>query len=48
MVGLLGKMDAVSQVWPFWLAPIAGALLAGFLYSQFFAADSRAEMPMPN
>lgn len=48
MVGLLGKMDAVSQVWLFWLAPIAGALLAGFLYSQFFAAESRVEMPVPN
>jgi aquaporin Z len=44
MVGILGKLDAVSQLWMFWLAPIAGALAAGFIYSQFFAAESRSEI----
>ncbi len=28
---------ALSQLWVFWAAPIAGALLAGFVYRQVFA-----------
>jgi aquaporin Z len=39
VVGMLGKMDAMSQLWLFWVAPIAGAILAGTLYYQFFSAD---------
>jgi aquaporin Z len=28
---------ALSQLWLFWIAPIAGALIAGFLYNTLFA-----------
>lgn len=30
---------AISQLWLFWVAPIAGALLAGFLYKYFFGEE---------
>ncbi|MEM6190214.1 aquaporin Z [Shewanella scandinavica] len=30
---------AVSQLWLFWVAPIVGALLAGFIYRYFRAAE---------
>ncbi|MFA7310497.1 aquaporin Z [Shewanella sp.] len=30
---------AVSQLWLFWVAPIAGAILAGFIYRYFHAAE---------
>jgi aquaporin Z len=33
---------ALSQLWLFWLAPIAGAILAGLIYQAFFA-----EKPSP-
>jgi aquaporin Z len=36
----------VSQLWLFWLAPILGAILAGFLYSSVFA-ESRSERLTP-
>lgn len=29
--------EAISQLWLFWVAPIAGAIIAGFLYKAFFA-----------
>ena len=29
--------EALSQLWLFWAAPIAGALIAGFFYKSFFA-----------
>lgn len=35
-VALFGGIELVGQLWLFWLAPILGALLAGFLYSKFF------------
>jgi aquaporin Z len=31
---------AIGQLWLFWLAPIAGAILAGLVYRVVFAADS--------
>lgn len=31
-----GKAWAIAQLWLFWLAPILGALAAGYLYSSFF------------
>ncbi|QFU21660.1 aquaporin Z [Shewanella eurypsychrophilus] len=31
---------AISQLWLFWVAPIAGAILAGFIYKFFNAKDS--------
>lgn len=33
---LFAGMELFSQVWLFWLAPIAGALIAGFLYNAVF------------
>lgn len=30
---------AVSQLWLFWVAPIVGAILAGFIYRYFHAAE---------
>lgn len=33
----------VSQLWLFWIAPILGAVLAGFFYSRFFA-ESREDL----
>src|SRR5438046_3027406 len=35
---------AISQLWLFWIAPILGALLAGFLYEWLVAED---EVPPP-
>ena len=40
IVGLLGgKMELFGQVWLFWLAPILGAIAAGFFYSTIFASS---------
>jgi aquaporin Z len=33
LVAISGESWAVSQLWLFWVAPILGALLAGFLYT---------------
>ncbi|MGF1520292.1 MAG: aquaporin, partial [Nodosilinea sp.] len=30
----------VGQLWLFWVAPILGALLAGWFYASFFADES--------
>lgn len=43
---LLAGPALVSQLWLFWVAPILGALLAGFFYSSFFA-ESRADRLAP-
>lgn len=32
-----GNGEVIAQLWLFWLAPIVGAILAGWLYSGFFA-----------
>lgn len=32
--------DAISQLWLFWVAPIAGAILAGLVYKNFFAKEA--------
>lgn len=32
-----GNMEIIGQLWLFWLAPILGAILAGFLYYGYFA-----------
>ncbi|SMC58574.1 aquaporin Z [Pedobacter africanus] len=32
--------EALSQLWLFWVAPIAGAILAGIVYKALFSADS--------
>jgi aquaporin Z len=41
-VALFAGTELVAQLWLFWIAPIAGALLAGWFYNVFFA-DERAE-----
>ena len=33
---LCGNMALVGQLWLFWIAPIVGAVAAGFLYNSFF------------
>ena len=38
---------ALAQLWLFWLAPIVGAMLAGFAYRLLAAAPERAAMPEP-
>jgi aquaporin Z len=35
---------AVSQLWLFWLAPIAGALAAGWLYRAFFEIGAEPDI----
>jgi len=37
---------ALSQLWLFWVAPIAGAVLAG-LFSRLIEVDAKAELPKP-
>jgi len=38
-VALWAGGDAVGQLWLFWLAPIVGALLAGWVHSNVFDSD---------
>ncbi|MEM9509433.1 MAG: aquaporin Z [Cyanobacteria bacterium P01_E01_bin.35] len=38
-VALWAGAELFSQVWLFWLAPIVGALLAGWTYNAFFAEE---------
>jgi aquaporin Z len=40
IVGLYGNLELFSQVWLFWVAPILGAVLAGFLYNYLFSESS--------
>lgn len=42
IVGLAGNMELFAQVWLFWVAPIVGAIAAGFIYNALFAADTTA------
>ena len=44
-VALFAGVELVGQLWLFWLAPIVGALLAGWLYNSIFAED-RAEQAL--
>ena len=41
-VALFVGTELISQLWLFWVAPIAGAVIAGLFYSSFFA-ESRSE-----
>ncbi|WAL61451.1 aquaporin Z [Thermocoleostomius sinensis] len=43
-VAVFAGPELFGQVWLFWVAPILGALLAGFLYSSVFSAPSVPEM----
>lgn len=45
-VALLGNQELLAQVWLFWLAPIVGALLAGFTYRSLFS-EVIAEQTIP-
>ncbi|MCM0619129.1 aquaporin Z [Nocardioides bruguierae] len=44
-VGLYAGADAVAQLWLFVVAPIAGALVAGFSYAVLFADDEAVSLP---
>jgi aquaporin Z len=35
-----GNMEIIGQLWLFWVAPILGAILAGFLYYGYFAEST--------
>lgn len=35
-----GQSWAIAQLWMFWVAPIAGAIAAGFFYSSFLAEST--------
>jgi len=41
---IFAGMELVSQLWLFWLAPLAGATLAGWCYTKFFG-EPTAESP---
>jgi aquaporin Z len=43
IAGMLGKTELFGQVWLFWLAPILGAVIAGFFYSSMFDESSTNE-----
>jgi aquaporin Z len=43
-VALYAGAELFGQVWLFWLAPIVGAILAGFLYSSIFAVPPVEEV----
>ncbi len=45
VVGCLGNWELFGQVWLFWLAPIIGAILAGWVYNTYFA-ETRGERMM--
>jgi len=39
-VALWAGGEAVGQLWLFWVAPIVGALIAGWVYSRFLDSDA--------
>ena len=43
-VALFAGTELVAQLWLFWLAPIVGALLAGWLYYSVFEKESDAQV----
>jgi aquaporin Z len=44
-VGLFAGSDAISQLWLFILAPIAGGLIAGFTYAFLLGDDEAVSLP---
>ncbi len=42
IVAINGNVELLGQVWLFWLAPIAGAIAAGYVYCLFFEESARA------
>lgn len=47
-VAIFGGMELVAQLWLFWIAPIAGAYLAGYIHDQFLASKPLSEYPDEN
>lgn len=46
VVGLFGNTELFSQIWLFWIAPILGAIAAGFFYRAVFeSSDSNIANP---
>ncbi len=46
IVGLFGNTELFSQIWLFWIAPILGAVAAGFFYRAVFeSSDSNIANP---
>jgi aquaporin Z len=43
IAGLFGQMELMGQLWLFWVAPIFGALLAGWLYLSLFETSDVSE-----
>lgn len=39
---LFAGSEYISQLWLFWIAPILGAIVAGFFYSSFFTARKKS------
>ncbi|OWY69407.1 aquaporin Z [cyanobacterium TDX16] len=42
---LFAGLEHIAQLWLFWLAPILGAVLAGFFYSSFFTESRKERIP---
>ncbi|MGB7414509.1 MAG: aquaporin, partial [Thermosynechococcaceae cyanobacterium] len=45
IVGLAGNLEMFAQVWLFWLAPIVGAVIAGFVYNAVFEEIPAGTVP---
>jgi aquaporin Z len=43
LVAALGNTQLITQVWLFWLAPIMGAIAAGFFYKTIFEPSTEIE-----
>jgi aquaporin Z len=43
IVGLFGKTELFGQVWLFWVAPILGAIAAGFFYNAIFESSEKSQ-----
>jgi aquaporin Z len=39
-----GNMEIIAQLWLFWLAPIVGAIAAGYFYTAFLAEPKEIEL----
>jgi aquaporin Z len=47
-VALWAGPEAVSQLWLFWVAPIIGALLAGWVYRNFLTHEASVDGVIPS
>lgn len=45
-VALFAGVELIGQLWLFWVAPILGALIAGYLYAGIFAEPRKEEVPV--